>query len=225
MTLLVLILCAAAIVIFLKRTAPKIADVRAPRPRPFTDTPECRIAVHEAGHAVAAWSCTCVTGMIIATIETETGGVVEYTIHSSETPDGMWCLLTITLAGVAAETFVHGKAGTLSSETDLIKARKLAEQIAAKGWASPWKLEGEVPKFDIYDPPLKPQEVEVLQHSFRMAKHIVRAHDRQFHRMVVLLLTHKTVRESDVENVLGRRNFTKVMGLVRPTFIVPKKAA
>ena len=187
----------------------------------FIDTTECRMAVHEAGHAVAAWACTYVTEMTVASIETKTGGVVEYVIHSTEKPDGMWCALVITFAGVAAEAFVHGKASSMAAESDLLKARALAKKLVDRAVPPPWTpLEGSTPAFEkLYKNPLEAAEIEVLKHGYRMARHS----GQQFHRMVMMLLTKKTMRESDVENVLGGRTFTKFSGLFfRPAFVVPK---
>ncbi len=193
-------------------------------PKVIIDMPEYRCAVHEAGYAVAAWSCTCVTKMNIATIETEDGGLVEYMIHSTDKSDGMWCWLVIILSGIAAENFVHGKARSTSSDRDFERALGVAQQLAAQGASPPWTpLTGSVIPFaQIYKSSIDPKEIKVLEHGYRMARHVVRSHGHRFHRVAALLLTHKTVREVDVEKVLGRRHFTKLMGLMRPSFIVPK---
>ena len=203
----------------------KAEPVSTEQAKTFIATPECRMAVHEAGHAVAAWACTYVTEMTVATIETKTGGVVEYMIHSTEKPDGMWCELVITFAGVAAEAWVHGKASSMAAESDLLKVRALAKKLADHAVSPPWTpLDGSTPSFEkLYKNPLEDAELEVLKHGYRMARHVVRSSDHRFHHMVVLLLTKKTVRESDVENVLGHRVFTKLSGLFsRPAFVVPK---
>jgi len=203
---------------------------RTPQPNVIIDTPECRCAVHEAGHAVAAWSCVCVTRINVATIETDDGGLVEYMIHSTEKSDGMWCWLVIILSGIAAENFVHGKARSTSSYRDFERALGVAKQLAVQGTSPPWKpLTGSVIPFArIYASSLDPKEIEVLEQGYQMARYVVRSHGHRFHRIAALLLTHKTVREVDVEKVLGRRHFTVLAGLlsnpfgIRPSFVIPK---
>ncbi|HYX19560.1 MAG TPA: hypothetical protein VFA98_01800, partial [Thermoanaerobaculia bacterium] len=105
------------------------------------DTWECRVAVHEAGHAVAAWCCTLVAEVKIATIEDKGGGgVVKYSYVPSPNPAAPWCCAVIALAGVAAEAHVYARWKTAGAHKDITDALTYVRQ--SRGHAPPWERLG-----------------------------------------------------------------------------------
>src|SRR5271166_3771290 len=83
------------------------------------DTQECRLAVHEAGHAVAGWCCTLVGEVAVATIEAKSGGYVRHSYYKIDGPEAEWCEMVISLAGVVAEATVYSRWRTRGCEQDL----------------------------------------------------------------------------------------------------------
>jgi hypothetical protein len=232
-----------------KRREPAVPRANAPRtdpPKPSNfvrprDLLETRVAVHEAGHAIVAWSCTHVTEVHWSTIEKQDhrAGSVSYSVLTSD--DGDWCTLAVALAGVAAENFVFGNAHSTPAKDDLVKARDLATRIATRGARPgvPWDRpngqhararnakEPLLPFRRLYIHPLTQDEHFVLEEAYLMARHIVRASDPGFHELVQLLLTRKSVKEHDIARVLGSRAFIMASAVsvqsgqfsARPAFI------
>jgi len=190
------------------------------------DTPECRTAVHEAGHTIAAWMCSAVNKMELMTVEHKDGGRVSYTIHSADTPNGLWCLLVILLSGIAAEISVYGRTRAAPASSDLIKSREIAAELVEKDCLiPPWKVpdRGRTLHFeDMYASPLSSSEAIVLKRAYHMAHAVLSSHEKAHQRVVSMLLTKKSVGEADVEVILGTRAFTRFVGIIRPTFVMPK---
>jgi hypothetical protein len=106
----------------------------------YADTPETRIAVHEAGHLIVLWVCSYVTkieGASISDQENGIAGVVEAPMRDDAlyTDDGIWCRLVATLAGVAAEGLVYG--GSIGHAGDVPRARQLVEELLARRYTLP----------------------------------------------------------------------------------------
>lgn len=180
--------------------------------RKAIDTWECRVAVHEAGHAAAAWCCTLVAAVNVATIEnTDGGGVVKYSFLNVPSPDAAWCRAVISLAGVAAEAHVYARWKTRGAEADISGALELAH--AARGHVPPWeRLRG---KNDLgfqkmFTQKIEPEDLAFLEESFHMARRILRAHGSDFFRLVSALLAMRTARELHLEPVLGRRRAARL---------------
>ena len=187
------------------------------------DTIECRKAVHEAGHAVAAWCCTAATDVRI-TIEASDGGRVDWTMNDSGI-DVEWHMLVITLAGAAAEAMVYKRSRReASSKNDFRAAREHAERIGSTD--SPWKDPGgpTIAFEKIYHaPPLSTTARANLEAAYRMARHVIRAHGRDYYRIVSLLLTRRTVSERDVVHILGDRAPMRLLKPFGPRFVLPRR--
>jgi ATP-dependent Zn protease len=190
------------------------------------DTAECRLAVHEAGHAVAAWCCTLVSEVTIATIEAKDrgagwdGGFVNYTYYRTYWSSGDWCKMVIALAGVAAEALVYSRWRSTGSERDLLQALEIAEGLVAKGAAEhiPWQRLGETPgrapdlgKAFKTRPPAA--VAENLNEGYRMARHVLGSHGGAFFKVVSMLLAKKSTTRADMEQVLGKRHFEQLVAL------------
>jgi ATP-dependent Zn protease len=209
------------------------------------DTQECRLAVHEAGHAVAGWCCTLVGEVTVATIEDKNGGLVSHSYYAISGPEAEWCEMVIALAGVCAEAMVYSRWSTRGSERDLMRALTHAERIGADGLVNaPWDRRGpeagSVPNFNrMFKTPLSSPALANLEEGYRMTRHVLRSHGSAFFKMVSLLLTKRAVTRFDMERVLGKRRFetliavgTKLESVVnqsgkpeffKPRFVLPAK--
>ena len=180
------------------------------------DTQECRLAVHEAGHAVAAWCCTLVAEVTLVTIEHKTkewgGGIVNYSFYGIDWMDERWCKMVISLSGVCAEAMVYSRWRTFGSQLDLAKALALAESLAAKPIDPPWQRLGSEfgPVPDLaraFKTKPSPAAVENLAEGYRMARRVLRSHGGAFFKVVSMLLAKKSTTRSDVEELLGKRYY------------------
>jgi ATP-dependent Zn protease len=174
------------------------------------DNLECRLAVHEAGHAVIAWCCTIVPSVKVATVEDPMGGMVLYTCREPKEPEAAWCRAVIALAGVAAEAHVYGRWKTRGSEGDISKALAFVREIGPREVAPPWMKIGEagskVPDFGkLFHGGIGALERERMKEAYRMARKIVATHGGDYFRLVSALLAMKTTSEVHLEKILGKR--------------------
>lgn len=185
------------------------------------DTSECRTAIHEAGHAVAAWCCTGVTRVTSAEID-DKKGVVKMMFVIDGSQETAWCRTAIMLAGIAAEMLVFPKTKSLESQTDLLAARELASTLTTD---PPWSVSvpGTLPFDKLFATPLSDKERLALHNAYTMAKYIVIAHGRKYFRIVSMLLAQKNASEADMERVLGNRNFMSVVGIFKTSFVMPRR--
>lgn len=171
------------------------------------ETPFIRAAVHEAGHAVAAWSCTLVREMPEVLVRKEGSGHVQIAYFSLEEPAERWCYLAILLAGAAAETTIFKKGRSAGAASDL---RTALEQARAIGSAPPpWKTIKDGKSIDfarIFREPLSPEVLGVLVQGYRMSKKLVLRKGRKpFHQTISRLLVSGRVSEKQLEEILGSR--------------------
>ncbi len=187
------------------------------------DTVECRLAVHEAGHAVTAWCCTMVTDVSITIEAKGGGGHVTWMMHGDGV-DETWHRLVIALAGAAAEAMIYKRSRPEnSSKYDFGRAHEYAETIgnAPAPWSDPG---GPTISFEkIYASPPSPAVRKNLESAYRMASHVIRAHGRDFYRLVSLLLAHRTVKEHDVTRILGHRAPIRLLAPFGARFILPRR--
>lgn len=191
----------------------------------FNTSDECKIAVHEAGHAVTAWCCTIVGNVKEAGIWAD-GGAVKFSLRYYDSSDVRWCNLVLCMAGAAAEIAVFGKVKTIESRGDLLEARTMAEELVGKGdGTSPWRIKSldskSLPFAQIYVPPITSDEEIILRNAYATAKDLVRAHGDRFYRLVRALMVNKTMSEKDLEKILHKRAFARLVGMLKPTFLVP----
>jgi ATP-dependent Zn protease len=190
-----------------------------------------RAAVHEAGHTLAAWCCTLVDTVDSVTIERPEGGHVLYRQNVADTTEGVWCELVITLAGLAAEISEFNVIRSGESESDLQKSLASAKNLASNGSTkSPWGTfsREKTLKFKNMYRDLEPVHEQILAEAYTMCHEIIEAHGNKFYKLVSVLLTKKTISQSDLESVLGNRSFINIvkspikLGLFKPGFIIPR---
>jgi ATP-dependent Zn protease len=130
----------------------------------------------------------------------------------------------IVLGGVAAEVFVFGRAKVASAATDLLRARDLAGQIARARVAAPWAPSAArdgaaMPFKDLYKPPLKKVELEIIDQGYRMARSILVRREESYQRLVARLTGYRTLDAGDLLAMLGdRRDIFGAAGS-RATFV------
>lgn len=182
-----------------------------------------RITLHEAGHAVAAWSCTYVVKVISVSVNAE-GGDCNYATPRNATADAQWCHVVIALAGLAAETAEFPKVRSGYAMDDLVKARAFAEKCV--GTAPPWKDPGgkTLPFAAMLRPDLSLDEARVLSIGYRMAKHVVAAHGDRVSRLASLVAARGSVDTNEMTQLFGSRVFIGLSGMFRSTFVLPKRA-
>ncbi len=182
------------------------------------DTQECRLAVHEAGHAGAAWCCTLVADVDLATLEHKNkeweGGLVSYSFYGLDWMEDRWCKMVITLSGVAAESMVYSRWRTYGSGPDLTKALKIAESLASatSPVEPPWRrlgvASGPAPNLArAFKTKPSHAAIENLEEGYRMARRVLRSHGGAFFKIVSMLLAKKSTSQTDIEAVLGKRYF------------------
>jgi hypothetical protein len=188
---------------------------------PPPDTDDTRMAVHEAGHALAAWRCTVVTHVHRASLEGRDGGFVTYDFIADPSPAHAWCKLVITLAGIAAELAVFSRARSGPAEKDLLHARKLSRLLVHA--CPPWSDAAAAPDLPferLFRAPLPPGERAVLQRAYAKARALVRDSRAAHGRLTSLLLHRRTVPGDALPRVLGPRIFAEILcGLNKPTFV------
>lgn len=174
---------------------------------PPPDTVENRIAVHEAGHTLAAWLCSH-TDNISATVVDPIGGRVNYRIsgYEHDEPRMAWAALVIDLAGIAAEIAVYGRFHSASVRGDLSKARdrvRNVSQVELDRLPPPYRP---ILLFTLmYSPPLTDDEERVLGVAYQQAKRLIKSNTSRFYRLVSLLLTFRTATEAQIAIAMGSR--------------------
>ncbi len=192
----------------------------APRPAPLLaplDTQETRVAVHECGHAVVAWYCSDVAKVELVTT-LRNGDALGYVrfAHSGN----RWTLLAVTLAGAAAEVFVHGKVKSAGAGPDLLQALNLARLL--RGQSPPWgRLDGPTLPFRrMYDVQLDEADAGALEAAYRMARRVLVAHQVRFYRLIGALMSSHTLSERDVGIALGGRAFVRALNVTGSRFVL-----
>lgn len=183
------------------------------------DTLETRIAVHETGHLVVAWSCSAISAITSVTADSaKSAGRTEakFNRQHTATEDGLWCQLVLTLAGAAAEARTFGT--SVGHLRDAQEALVLAEQLAKIGFTSKEQklaIDSEVRL------PIILGSVEGLaltRAAFTLAWRLIEAKGLAFDRVVSVLITKKTLDESDLRPMLGSRRLLRLSGIYRAGF-------
>lgn len=184
-----------------------------------------RVAVHEAGHAVAAWFCTAIAAVDRVTIDPApaaalglgtndiTGGHVAH--RMARLDNWRWCAAVVDLAGFAAEAMVFDSVQTLPSARDLTDARDNVR--ACGGLSYPWPTpDVSGPEFASYfvEPP-STAEVAGLAKAYYTARHVVLAtHGSDLRRLANALRRRRYITEPGLVGLLGSRKMLHTIGLL-----------
>jgi ATP-dependent Zn protease len=198
------------------------------RRRRRKDDVEGRVAVHECGHLVALWACTNVSVIHEVSLrgldEGASVGQVAGHVHSAMFDDddftmgGNWCRMVVFCAGAAAEGYVFD--GTSGGHgLDIDKAILLARELVARGFKPP-ALEGPTLKLQIGKlETASTKENELVLAAFRQAWRLIEVAGDDFDKVVDLLIEKRTLKEADVQRVLGSRWPALVAGIFKATFL------
>lgn len=218
-TLAILLGALVGLVLF---AIPVLAGRRAP-PNAIApiETPYIRAAVHEAGHVVAAWSCTFVREMPEVLVRMEGSGHVQIAYFNIGETDERWCYLAILLAGAAAEATIFKKGRSAGAASDLRAA--LAEAKAIGDALPPWKEIKAGRSIDfvrLFRERLDPKVLAVLVQGYRMSKQLVlRKKARPFHQTVSMLLISGRASEAQLEKILGSRFMARAASPLGARFV------
>lgn len=186
--------------------------------KPENNIDKYKIAIHEAGHFIIAWSCSHVTEITKAQINDYDGFVTYYMINDGSN-DNAWCELVIAIAGVAAEVKTYGKVASAPAKSDLEKALYLAHQLGnyvPKNIPDIKSLDFKSMFKNISD-----RECFLLSAAYRQAKEIIDNQKEKFYHVTVLLQNLKIIDESHVKQIMGTRAHITIIGLFAPLFVYP----
>lgn len=183
----------------------------------YSDSTEFRIAVHEAGHAIAAWFCSSVFRIQSVVMDESGGGYVDYVISYNKKDERpkYWCNLVIALAGVAAEVKIYSTVRSHPARLDLAYARQLAEKLSKTESDFPWYFDAAAPTLpfeEIYETPLSNKENEILSNTYRYVSRLLLVRTKQHHKLVVYLLKHRQISEKQLCSLLGSRQLITAFG-------------
>lgn len=194
------------------------------------------MAIHEAGHVVAAWYCT-ITLWLKVTLEPDPkwpgslGRVA--TQHEQGSSAHVWCLGACGLAGIAAELMVEKYVAVGPTTDDLRQVFEMLPKIA--GSSPPWTSSGdsfptlvelERHPFEVasdiakaFGKSLSTDERIALFSIYVQARNLVHAHRERLLAVAQLLEERRTLTEDDLRPTLGPRFAVIRAGLAGPRFV------
>lgn len=185
-----------------------------------------RIAVHEAGHALA-WTAFDIATVFTVTVGNGSGGYVESEMRRGVVQTQSWLnqMIACALAGQAAEKLVFGEAGIGaggSERSDLARATKIAtdaETNVGLGRAQPllYRSLEEQPSMLSLDRQLAQHVHDRLEASERMALELLSLHHAALLALATRLAEAKTLDGGEVRALLTQEMNNSTPG--------PKKAA
>lgn len=190
-----------------------------------------KTAAHEAGHVVTAWSSTHVAKLISVTLQgkqSNTSGLTSFTKLDTNA-DSLWSSTTIHMAGIAAEGIVIGSVRTNTAKPDLLEARRVAEQIAARGnsvamdipWAMDFRDHTSTDIGQLFT--ARPDAVVngILNACYRKARHVIKQRRASIDALVLALMRKPSLYEHELNDILGLRLGQAASRGSRPIFYLP----
>lgn len=188
----------------------------------YTDEEKLAIATHEAGHALVSWMIEYGNPLVKVTIVPR-GRAAGYAMYAPEERHylPMQALLDSIctgLAGRAAEEVFTSQIGTGASD-DLEKATKLALSMVMIYGASP-RLKNlnyydstgqsygfQKPYSDTTARIIDEEVARIIDEQYERAKELLRQYTEQHNKIRDLLIRHEVIYNTDVEEVLGKRQW------------------
>jgi ATP-dependent Zn protease len=172
-----------------------------------------RIAVHEAGHALA-WTAFDIATVFTVTVGNGSGGFVECEMRQGVVQTQTWLnqMIACALAGQAAEKLIFGEAGVGaggSERSDLARATKIAtdaETNVGFGRAQPllYRSLEEQPSMLSLDRQLAQHVHDRLEASERMALELLSRHHDALLALATRLAEAKTLDGGEVRALLAQ---------------------
>lgn len=163
-----------------------------------------KVAVHEAGHAIAILKGGQTKGVVkkITTVSNaQTAGVVTFTLTGSPLILN-WENVVVALGGAAGEFVGRGEIDADGLGPDLESALRYSALILAEGW----KPSTYTPMYDVaslHKSAVGDNERDVLNFFFNEAVGRVRRHDKHFYALVNALLERRELTGSQIKEVLS----------------------
>lgn len=180
------------------------------------------IAIHEAGHLIAAWYCPTVTRIYSVRAGT-IDGVVLYEVIQTSTAIAMWNDLVISVAGITAQLWVQKSARAGDSENDLVKAADLVKKLASMCVARvafPIETSDRDSITRMYSRKFTADEAHLLEAAYLKARTILIRTEPDYYRVVNAIMTGATLDQKTLESLLGKRPRLDPGG----TFALPPKS-
>lgn len=170
---------------------------------PQIDTPAARVAAHEAGHVVAAWSCAAVSE--VSRVEMDDDGGTTY--YRMPIEGNEWSQIVISLAGICAESMIFRRWKSGPSRHDMQTARALASALQARGEDTPpWTpSRTDVPLEKAFFDQLSAGELETMQIAYAEAQRIVDRHAKELYLVAGDLLATGRLDRDHLASRLPRR--------------------
>lgn len=191
------------------------------------DSPECRAAVHEAGHALLALRCS-IAGDIRLSVRAEElaahqAGIVYYRLRHWDAAQIAWCSAVICLGGIAAENAIYGRFRSAGAASDLRQTLTATRSLVkAKALTPQWKETGKRRTLNfrgMFAEPLTDNEVVVLQHAYDTARHLIDRHHTMFGKLTAAILACGTMNENVLARWAGDRSFIRAVGVMQARFL------
>ena len=166
-------------------------------------------AVHEAGHATAAWFSIFTESIDSLLIRPDGSGQIVYAVYATKKPEShiLWCDMVVALSGFCAEGRVFGRFRSEQCSKDLVEARRCAELVV--GTNPPWKPQilRTIKFHEAYQDPVKDDVREALQIGYTMACTLLETHNSKMLACAKRLLGKKTLTEADLQEIFGKRSY------------------
>lgn len=198
-----------------------------PRRIEHPDSPECRAAVHEAGHALLALRCSIADDIRLSVrpedLQPDQKGLVTFNLRHWDTRQIHWCVAVIILGGIAAENAIYGKFQSIPASSDLRRALDVSRALVkAKALTPQWKETCKRRTLNfrgMFAEPLTDNEVVVLQHAYDTARHLIDQHHTMFGKLTAAILACGTMNENVLARWAGDRSFIRAVGVMQARFL------
>lgn len=171
-----------------------------------------RACVHEAGHAIVAWSSACVDEVVSVRYE-RPNGYTDWQINAGveAVVEAHWERCAIRLAGLAAEEVILGNVEPKYARDDMMHAlrhAKEAERLATcvnpmRSWGRLSRPNHYIPS--AYDAPMSDYVSAVLHTCYSRAVVVCRHHERSLRRLGDMLHRHLHLDTVTIQKTLGPR--------------------
>ncbi len=176
-----------------------------------------RVAVHEAGHGVVAWTSATVTEVSSIVVSPGGNGRTVWagsSLLGSGHPLALWERCAVCFGGIAGEAFTYGNYYRNGSMFDMQQALAVANQLAAAALlypsvlASPWGQPEPALLNDfgnIYVIRLPSPQADILYAAYYHACMMVVVNKSKLLALAAAAAKHRTLNAKDISRVLGPR--------------------
>ena len=173
---------------------------------------EYRVAVHEAGHTVAAWYNPYMVEIARVAIDDSVvgNGLTRFRVNANGHVNQLWYAIAGHLGGIAAEAFLLDKFRSGPARQDRQLAKAVAREIARRGALEPpWQTPPAPSPIDFRRAyrHLTDDELYVLSQSYAYVRHLLERDQKRVEAVVQELLHDGVVSPADVRKIFGSRPF------------------